>query len=238
MGGFEDPRFYTFNQVKLFGKSLVKKGSTGTHIVKWLFQQVEKASTTDQGEEETKTVTVPRIRTYVVFNHSQIEWDADCQPKPLVEKAPIDTNLGFEAAAALLETHKPKLSHGHAQASYTPTLDSIQMPAAEAFDEASGYWATLLHELGHWTGHKSRCNRLLKGRFGSGAYAAEELIAEIASTFLCSTLGVQGELQHPQYIGSWIKVLKDDKYAIFTAAKKATQAVEFLTGAAEAQQAA
>jgi antirestriction protein ArdC len=88
----------------------------------------------------------------------------------------------------------------------------------------------------HWTGHTSRCDRKLDTRFGSEAYAAEELVAELGSAFLCAELGVQGKLQHPEYIGNWIKVLKNDKFALFTASKLAKQAVTFLKGEPEIEE--
>jgi antirestriction protein ArdC len=79
-----------------------------------------------------------------------------------------------------------------------------------------------------WTGHASRLNRDLKNRFGTKAYAAEELIAELTSAFLCAHLAIDGELRHASYIGEWIKLLKEDSRAIFTAASKASQAADFL----------
>jgi antirestriction protein ArdC len=91
-------------------------------------------------------------------------------------------------------------------------------------------YGTLLHELTHWTGHKSRCDREFGKRFGTNAYAAEELVAELGASFLCAGLGlaIEPRLDHAQYINSWIRLLKSDKRAIFTAASKASQAVEWL----------
>ena len=103
------------------------------------------------------------------------------------------------------------------------------MPQQEQFKDWDNYHATLLHEMTHWSGHKSRLDRDLTGRFGSEAYAAEELIAEMGSAFLCAQLGIELEgLQHPQYLENWLKVLKGDKRAIFTASSKAREASEYL----------
>jgi antirestriction protein ArdC len=93
--------------------------------------------------------------------------------------------------------------------------------------------ATTLHELGHWSGHKSRLNRDLAGRFGTRSYAAEELIAELTSAFLCAHLGITGELRHAGYIGDWLSLLREDDRAIFTAASKASQADEYLRSFSE-----
>jgi antirestriction protein ArdC len=85
-----------------------------------------------------------------------------------------------------------------------------------------------LHELGHWTGHKTRLDRDLSGRFGSGAYAQEELRAELASAFIGATLGLPTDIpQHASYIASWIEKLRDDKREIFRAAADAQKIADF-----------
>jgi antirestriction protein ArdC len=76
-------------------------------------------------------------------------------------------------------------------------------------------------------------NRDLKNRFGTKAYAAEELVAELTAAFLCAHLGIQGELRHAGYIADWIRLLKEDDRAVFTAARKASQAADFLRSFSE-----
>ena len=113
----------------------------------------------------------------------------------------------------------------------------IVLPPREAFvgtptiSPAEAYYATAFHELTHWTGHESRCNRQLDRRFGDAAYAAEELVAELGAAFLCADVGVSPEprADHAQYLGHWLGLLKADKRAIFTAASKASEAVAYLT---------
>ena len=97
-----------------------------------------------------------------------------------------------------------------------------------AFAAAANYYATALHELTHWTAHPSRCNRDLSGHFGDDAYAAEELIAEMGSAFLCAHCRIDGQLQHAGYLSSWLRVLCSDKRAIFVAATKAQQAADYV----------
>lgn len=77
---------------------------------------------------------------------------------------------------------------------YVPTADRIQMPHLAAFVNEELYWSTMLHELTHWTGHGSRLDRDVRNKFGSLGYAAEELVAELGSAYLCAALGVPGEL--------------------------------------------
>ena len=120
------------------------------------------------------------------------------------------------------------IRHGGNVAAYAPSQDVILMPHREQFESDAHYLATSLHEHGHWTGHKSRLDRDLAGRFGDAAYAAEELIAELTAAFLCAALSIPGQLRHPEYIASWLKVLGGDNRAIFTASGKATAAAQYL----------
>ena len=109
------------------------------------------------------------------------------------------------------------------------------MPRIETFSSSNAYYATLLHELTHWTGHKSRLDRLTHARFGSEDYAKEELVAELGAAFQCQLLGVTSEpmQNHAKYLNSWIKVLKDDKKAIFKASALAQKAVTLIESYSE-----
>ena len=80
------------------------------------------------------------------------------------------------------------------------------------------------------TGAEHRLNRQHGKRFGDVAYAFEELVAEIASGFLCAELGISSSLRedHVQYIANWLEILKGDKKAIFAAASQASHASNFL----------
>jgi antirestriction protein ArdC len=114
------------------------------------------------------------------------------------------------------------------------------MPPREAFRDPESYAATLAHELTHWTAHPSRLARELGKRFGDSAYAAEELIAEMGSAFLCADLGITPEVRddHASYLAHWLKVLKADSRAIFTAASQAQRADDYLHQFSQPQQAA
>ena len=135
---------------------------------------------------------------------------------------------GDEAAELLIDASGADIRHGGFKAFYAPGGDYIQVPPRTTFANASGYYATTLHELVHWTGHASRLDRQLRGRFGDEAYAAEELIAEMGAAFLCAHCRVDGQLQHAAYIGNWLRVLRNDKRAIFVAGTKAQNAADFL----------
>ena len=107
------------------------------------------------------------------------------------------------------------------------------MPPFVSFADTESYCSTLAHEMTHWTKHPSRLERDFgRRKFGDEGYAREELVAEIGAAFLCCDLGITPEPRddHAAYLDHWLKVLKDDKRAIFQAAAHAQRAVDFLHG--------
>jgi len=123
------------------------------------------------------------------------------------------------------------INHGGNRAFYRPAMDAVQMPPIEAFRDAESYYATLAHELTHWTGHETRLPRDFGGkRFGSEGYALEELVAELGAAFLCADLelALEAREDHASYIAHWLSVLKSDSRAVFTAAAHAQRAADFI----------
>ncbi len=105
------------------------------------------------------------------------------------------------------------------------------MPPFESFEIATGYYATLAHELTHWTEHPKRFDRNFgRKRFGDEGYAKEELVAELGACFLAADLGFEPmpEQYHAAYIQCWLQVLQKDKCFIFSAASYAQKAVEHI----------
>ncbi len=223
--GYDSGEWFTYRQAKALGGN-VRKGEKGTGIVFWRF--LEKSGTDDAGEETTRKI--PMARAYTVFNREQC--DGLPEPKEAPKVATLSEAERHEQAERFIAATRADVRHGGGRAFYSPTLDYVQLPRFETFKDGASYYATGLHELTHWTGHTSRCARDFENRFGSQAYAAEELVAELGAAFLCAELGIDGQLQHPEYIKSWLKVLRGDKRAIFTAASKARQAAQYLKGAA------
>lgn len=171
----------------------------------------------------------PIIRVYTVFNVAQIDGlRLDAQ----------DNSHIPERVEGLLRRSGAMIRHGGNRAYYRPATDSIQLPQPKAFEDAGAYYATALHELVHWTGHAGRCNREFGKRFGDRAYAAEELVAELGSAFLCADCRVDGRLQHAEYIGQWMALLEHDSRAIFVAATNAQRAADYLLGIDKAVDAA
>ncbi len=221
-GGFSRNAWMTFNQARSMNAT-VRKGEKGTTVVFARPLTIEK-------DDEEKTIRM--LRSFTVFNVGQIDG------LPAEEPDPEEPSEARESRAeAFVEATGAALHHGGDSAHYVPARDSIAMPPFRAFVDVGSYYATLLHELGHWSGHKSRLDRDLTGRFGTRSYAAEELVAELTAAFLCAQLGITSELRHASYIEHWIELMQDDNRAIFTAAAKASQAAEFLRAFSEGRQA-
>lgn len=213
------PAWLTFKQARGFG-GYVKKGEKATPIV---YASTYKRKAVDASGEEAEE-EIPFLKWYFVFNIEQCEG----LPERLYRRPVLTIDETYEEVDRFIAHIGANVKYGSTVACFVPSLDLIRLPNAEDFEGPEHYFATSLHEHGHWSGHSSRLNRDLSGRFGEGAYAAEELIAEMTAAFLCAHLGVPGRLQHADYIGSWLRVLKKDKKAIFTAARKATEAAEYL----------
>ena len=117
-------------------------------------------------------------------------------------------------------------------AAYSPSLDTVMMPVVGQFAAGDGedhYWATLWHEVVHWTGHQSRLDRERHMEWGDRIYAFEELVAELGAAFLCARLGVEGELQHERYLRSWADKLEaDGMESLWDAAALAHAAKDFV----------
>ena len=212
----------------------VRRGERGSIVVFYKTLKKEKRGddgnvvTDDDGEPKVDSIYLARAS--VVFNAAQVD---GFQPEPEPERPLFER---IERAETFVGNTGAIVRHGGDRAFYRPSADQIQLPEREAFKgtetstPAEGYYGTLLHELTHWSGHEARCNRDLRNRFGSEAYAAEELVAELGAAFLCADLGItqQPRLDHAQYIQSWLRVLRNDKRAIFTASSKAAQAADYL----------
>lgn len=219
--GYQRTGWLTYKQAKDLGGN-VKRGEKGTQIVLWKPVKGKKAAEGSDVEKRDYLL----CRTYTVFNIEQCEnlpEKFDAKPEaPVAEEARID------ACERFTKNTEAKISHGGNRAFYKPSTDEIRLPVFAQFKSDGDYYSTLFHELTHWTA--PRCDRDLAGRFGDESYAAEELVAELGAAFLCAQHGVDGKLQHAEYVANWLKVLKNDKRAIFTAASKAKRAVAFLNG--------
>lgn len=224
--GFTSPMWMTFKQALELGGA-VRKGETGSTVV--FASRFKKSETDGSGNEVDREM--PFLKAYSVFNVELIDGLPEhYHARPAPTSDPMDR---IEHADRFFRNTDALIRHGGSQAYYSPVMDYIQMPPFETFRDAGAYVATLSHEATHWTGHPSRVNRDLS-RYAKDRTerAREELIAELGSCFLCADLGIAPELEpradHASYLQSWLKVLSDDKRAIFQAAAHAQRAVSYL----------
>ncbi len=223
--GFESAWWMTYRQALELGGH-VRKGEHGTQIV--YADKVTRSDQNDAGEETERTIAF--MKAYTVFNVEQIEaLPATYCDKPLSSFPKLAL---IERAEAFFTATKAIIGHGGNRAFYAPAQDVIQLPKPERFRDAESYAAVKAHELTHWTAHESRLARKFGARFGDDAYAAEELVAEMGAAFLCGSLGITPEARedHAAYLAHWLKVLRADRRAIFTAATQAQRAVDYLHG--------
>jgi antirestriction protein ArdC len=220
---FTSNAWITFKQANDLG-GYVKKDQKGTPIIFWKPLAIKDKANPDQ------VTHVPMLKHYYVYNLDQCE--------DVTLPAPRETEPDYSAvdwnpcdkAESLIATLKLAggLHHGGNEAFFRPSTDAIQMPEKGQFASRENYYATLLHEGIHATGHKSRLDREKGKRFGDHAYAYEELIAELGAAMLCAYCGLDGDLRHAAYIESWLKALKDDKKFIISAAGKAQAGMDYM----------
>ena len=235
--GRDDQRWLTFNQAKAAGAQ-VRKGEKSTSIQYWKFEEEQtkrdennKPVLDGKGDPVKVRVRLERPKMFManVFNAEQIDG------LPLYQK-PAQTWNALERAETILQASGADIRHGGDRAYYRPSTDNIQLPDKAQFPSADNYYATALHELGHWTGHGSRLDRDLSHPFGSEGYAKEELRAEIASMILGDELGIGHDPgQHASYVQSWIKALQNDPLEIFRAASDAEKIQTFVLGLEQQQ---
>ena len=225
MCGYASPYWMTYNQAKTLGAQ-VRKGEKSTIAIfyKSYTKEVEAPDTGEKSDEARRV-----LKAYPVFNADQVEGLPErfhpAVTLDLVEPEGREAELDAYFAAIPVN-----LRHQGCEAYYEPTPDRVTMPPASLFSGFDHYYATLAHELSHWTGHSSRLARDLKNRFGTAAYAAEELVAELSSAMLGAELGlpVTHLDSHASYIEHWLKLLREDDRAMLTAAAKAKEASSLL----------
>jgi antirestriction protein ArdC len=233
LGNHQDNRWMTYAQAAKQGWQ-VRKGEKGMPIIKVVEIEPDEAKDAGRPESEGDEKQDRRfaLRRYTVFNAEQIDGI------PALPESGTNAFDPIEKAENVLDALKVKtgltILHGGADAFYHPKMDLIRLPPKKAFKTAEDYYSVALHEGAHSTGHESRIGRDLSSRFGTEGYAAEELIAEISSAILSAQTGIplshEHIEQHSSYVGSWLKALREDKMAIFRAAKDAEKVCDYLLG--------
>jgi antirestriction protein ArdC len=225
--GYSSHYWAGFHQWRQLGAT-VKKGEKASFITKaGMYERDGK-----DGKEQAFFA-----RTYWVFNADQIEgWEP---PHLKRELRNADERID-EIDRFILGTGARIMQHPDHAPVYRVDQDMVQTPPFEFFDNGACYYATMFHELTHWTGHKSRLNRIHLAERGLQGRAVEELVAELGSTILCS----QFDLEQPDYAGGasylagWMQEIPKDErsFALFKAASEASAAVDFMASLQECKQ--
>lgn len=221
---FDSAEWATFKQWSE-QKESIRKGEKSSMIVYYDF--IEK-------EENDEIKKIPFLKAYNVFNRCQLNSYKPNENKPTIETLPLVQRI--ETVDNFVDNTQAVIEHGKDGAFYRPSEDKIYMPAIEAFCDTpnctatEGFYSTLLHELVHWSGAENRLNRTKGKKFGDNAYALEELVAELGAAFLCSEFNISTieKGDHANYIANWLKVLKNNKHCIVTAASEASKAVNYM----------
>lgn len=237
--GYKDPRWMTYHQAQANGWQ-VRKGEKSSKVEHWHYYDKGQRKNIDADEvrriqrEEPQRMKDIRLTAYAysVFNAEQVDGVPAWQPPK------HSTNIELLALRrdALLTGLQVGFQETGNRAFYHPGSDMITMPPVENFHSDYGYACTLLHEAGHATGHCSRLDRPMEGRFGTPEYAKEELRAEIASAFVAQSLGIpmqEADMAkeidlHKAYIQDWIQVLKSEPNELFSAIKDADKIADYL----------
>ena len=231
--GYATPQWATFKQWRDTGAQ-VRKGEKASLIVfyKTFIPSVrgEPVPSADTDAPDRRFLAKPSW----VFNAAQVDgYEAPIpteRPKTLFERT--------STAEQAIHAANADIRYGGTRAYYDRQTDHIQIPEASDFigsptsTPQESFYSTIFHELAHWTGSEPRLNREKGARCGDKPYAFEELIAELSAAMSCAEFGISctPRLDHAHYLNSWLKVLKDDKRAIFTAAAAASAATSFIKG--------
>jgi len=233
--GWDPTDWYTFKGA-MKGGGMVRKGEKGTAVCFWKVIEVK--------DDDGKPVIDPKtgepevrffLRTYSVFNREQVDGlpsiiPATPEAEPEGEEVEV---IEQDLVGPLIEAMGVSYREGGSRAAYNKVADSIRCPNQGRFGSFQEYQATLAHEAVHATGHKSRLEREFGERFGDKAYAFEELVAELGSTFVCAELGIDQcesvDTNHAAYLKHWASAIREDQNAIFTAAKQASKAADYLS---------
>ena len=231
-GGYAAPYWMTYRQALALGGQ-VRKGEHSTQVV--YYGKALKDAEPGEGADGKKQFRF--IRSFNVFNAEQI----DGLPQRFHPEHPASTPVAerIPELDAFVRKTGADVRHGGGQAFYRIDQDYVQMPEFGAFTDAEQYYATVAHELTHWTQHPSRLDRDMgRKRWGDEGYAAEELVAELGAAFLGAELGLRPDHieDHAAYIADWLKGLRNDRRFIFIAAAKAQEAADYLLGRKAAEE--
>lgn len=225
--GYTSGRWMTFNQAKAAG-GIVRKGEKSTIGV--IYKDIEKKTGEIDANGDPEKEHFKMLKGFPLFNLDQI--DGIEHKREDYNRARYDFTPA-EAGEQLIAAAGVTMNHGGGQAFYRPSTDEITLPEPDRFERSEDYYAVAVHELTHATKHRDRCDRKpYETKVKHGAYAFEELVAELGALFTLAHIGLpQPVTNHDSYIAGWLSVLKEDKKAIFRASAQAQQAADWMLSA-------
>ena len=220
--------------VPVFKWGLSIKDEDGNKIPEEVYNTMSK-------EERSKLIVRPFPRVFSVFNIDQTnleevnkkKYDAIVARFKVPEQEVKDTDGMYvnEALDRMFETKawyaKIQYDKPSEQAFYRPSTDTIVLPMKsqfklgqtpeEVYRDGMEYYSTALHEMAHSTGHEDRLDRSF-GQHGTDNYAHEELIAEMTSALVGSTMGFDRKIleNNANYLSGWLNRLKGKPETIST----------------------
>lgn len=220
--GFGQPYWATYKQAKKHGGQ-VRKGERGSLIT---FYKVYEKEDKETGETSQRFL----LRYFKVFNVEQID-GLEWSPPERETFAGDPLEAGEQIIHGMPNPPEIEIKVSD-RAFYRPSADKVVLPQIDQYKETAEFYKVAFHELTHSTGHETRLDRDLSGSFGSGDYAAEELIAEIGAAMLCGAAGIEADIeQSAAYIAGWKKALEDNPRLIVSAASKAQKAADYILAA-------
>jgi antirestriction protein ArdC len=225
--GYRRNTWLTYRQAEALGGQ-VRQGERGAMVVyAGQHTQVDERGTEDSPRETATVRAFSFLRSYTVFNAEQVDGLPASEPASGPSEPQVTPD---QRAEAFFAATGARVQHGGSRAFYAPGPDVVQLPEPSCFKDAAAYAATKAHELAHWSGHPQRLAREFGRRFGDAAYAVEELVAELCAAFICADLQIGAEPRddHASYVAEWVRVLRSDSRAVFTAAAQAQRAADYL----------
>lgn len=210
----------------------VRRGETGTSVVLWKPTTTTPATPDSDDSAPGDRLPSRRLlaRVYTVFAAEQADNTDTIVRRRHANQSERDAPERLARADTYFRALGAHVIEGGNRACYQPAADTIRIPTIAQFDTTAHYYATRAHETIHWTGHATRLARDLSGRFGSDAYAAEELVAELGAAMWCAQTGLSAATRddHAAYLAGWLRILRTDARALVTVASRAQRALDWL----------
>jgi len=223
--GFSRRTWLTLRQANELGGK-VRKGEKACPVIFYGAAQPKPSDASASPEEDARRYRF--LKLFHVFNVEQ------CDGLELPAEPAIAASADLPALCDWVKRAGATVRVGGDKAFYAPSIDAICIPPVEAFLSDEYWTATLAHEAIHFTGHKSRLDRLSDYATDRKARAREELTAELGSAIIGATIGLAPyHLEdHATYVADWLSAVREEPRVFFSSAAKAQAAVDWLVEAA------